>query len=180
MASKSNHNLSSQNGNVNLKINWGVLQEISFMLKSVVNSKDFVPKKKAEVVENMRFLVAEIIHFSEKKSPADEYESMLGEATNTIGELEQLSSLLEKSDLEGKDSLKIGDLLKSLESRRPKLDFFFSRFVAQNDADESNKSSVSCDMEFSNSNGTNDDKKDLPVAVASGTQSMPNQASECS
>ncbi|KAL2559236.1 TPR and ankyrin repeat-containing protein 1 [Forsythia ovata] len=79
-----------------------------------------------------------------------------------------------------KDSLKIGDLLKSLESRRPKLDFFFSRFVVQNDADESNESNVSCDMEFSNSNGTNDDKKDLPVAVASGTQSMPNQASECS
>lgn len=46
-------------------------------------------------MEGIKSLVAEINQFSEKKSAADGDESMLGEATNTILELEQLSSLLD-------------------------------------------------------------------------------------
>ncbi|KAL2459868.1 uncharacterized protein Fot_54612 [Forsythia ovata] len=166
MASKSDQNLSSENENVNLEMKWGVLQEISDMLKSVengkgVNSKFITPRKKAEVVEILNILVAESTQFSEKKSPTAEDENVLFEAANTIEELKQLSSLLDLSDL---DTRKIGEILKSLESRRPRLDFFFSRFVMQ---DDTNESIDSCDA-------------DLPRPVASGTQSEPNLVTECS
>ncbi|KAL2487579.1 uncharacterized protein Fot_40871 [Forsythia ovata] len=166
MASKSDQNLSSENDNVNLEKKWGVLQEISDMLKSVENGKDgnskfITPRKKAKVVEILNFLVAESTQFSEKKSPTAEDENVLFEAANTIEELKQLSSLLDLSDL---DTRKIGEILKSLESRRPRLDFFFSRFVMQ---DDTNESIDSCDA-------------DLPRPVASGTQSEPNLVTECS
>ncbi|KAL2487580.1 uncharacterized protein Fot_40872 [Forsythia ovata] len=182
---KTDPNLSSENDNDGLQMNWGALREISDMLKSVENKKDGKLKllsweRKAEVVESINLLAAECTHFLEKNSHACEYKNMPEETTMTIEELKQLSSLIESSDLDEKDTMKIGELVKSLVSRRPKLDVFLSQFFLQNNTNERNESIVSCDKGISKSNSAEDNEEDLPVdTVAADTQSKPNQATEC-
>lgn len=82
------------------------------------------------------------------------------------------------SGLEEKETLKTRELLISLESRRNKLDLFFSRFVMRDGTNERNESIISYDMEVSNDNSNEDNTKDLPSSVSSGTESKPNQAWE--
>lgn len=78
--------------------------------------------------------------------------------------------------MEEKETLKTRELLISLESRRHKLDLFFSRFVMRDGTNERNESIISYDMEVSNDNSNEDNTKDLPSSVSSGTESKPNQA----
>ncbi|CAI9770919.1 unnamed protein product [Fraxinus pennsylvanica] len=179
MESKTDRNLSTGNGKDGLQMNWGVLREISDILNSVENREDGTLKilameKKVQVEEIINILATEMIHISDEKSPAGEDNNTLGEAINAIEELKQISSLI-TSDLEEKETLKIEELLKSLESRRPKLDRYLSRFVVQNDTKEKNPSVVCCDGEISNSNSTEDGMENLPITVAPETQSKPDQ-----
>ncbi|CAI9770914.1 unnamed protein product [Fraxinus pennsylvanica] len=180
--SKTDRNLSTGNGKDGLQMNWGVLREISDILKSVENRKDgnlkiLAMEKKVQVEEIINILTTEMIHISDEKSPAGEDNNTLGEAINAIEELKQISSLI-TSDLEERETLKIEELLKSLESRRPRLNIYLSRFIVQNDKKEKNQSVVSCDGEISNSNSTEDSMKNLPITVAPDTQSKPDQVSE--
>ncbi|XP_022859893.1 uncharacterized protein LOC111380538 [Olea europaea var. sylvestris] len=179
---KTDPNLSKGNGNDGLQMNWGVLQEISDLLKSVENRKDgnrkiLAMEKKVQVDEIINILATEMIHFSDKKSPVGEDNNTLGEAANTIEELKQLSSLI-TSDLEERETLMIGELLKSLESRRPKLDIYLRRSVVQNNTKEKYQSVVSCDEEISNRNSSEDSTKNLPVTVAPETQSKLNHIND--
>lgn len=72
----------------------------------------------------------------------------------------------------------IGELLKSLESRRPKLDIYLRRSVVQNNTKEKYQSVVSCDEEISNRNSSEDSTENLPVTVAPETQSKPDQVND--
>ncbi|XP_022874965.1 uncharacterized protein LOC111393590 [Olea europaea var. sylvestris] len=171
-------NLSTGNGNDGLQMNWGVLREIYDILKSGENRKDgnlkiLAMEKKVQV----DILATQMIHFSDKKSLAGEDNNMLGEAVNAIEELKQLSSLI-TSDLEERETLMIGELLKSLESRRPKLDIYLRRSVVQTDTKEKYQSVVSCDEEISNRNSSEDSTENLPVTVAPETQSKPDQVND--
>ncbi|CAA3025285.1 Cysteine-rich receptor-like protein kinase 29 [Olea europaea subsp. europaea] len=171
---KTDWNLSKGNGNDGLQMNWGVLREISDILKFVENRKDgnrkiLAMEKKVQVDEIINILATEMIHFSDKKSPAGEDNNTLGKAAITIEELKQLSSLI-TSDLEEKETLKIGELLKSLESRRPKLGIYLKMSVVQNDTKEENQSVVFCGEEISNSNSAEDSTENLPATVASEIQ----------
>ncbi|XP_022856049.1 uncharacterized protein LOC111377217 [Olea europaea var. sylvestris] len=162
-------NLSTGNGNDGLQMNWGVLREISDILKSGENRKDgnlkiLAMEKKVQV----DILATQMINFSNKKSLAGEDNNMLGEAVSAIEELKQLSSLI-TSDLEERETLMIGELLKSLESRRPKLDIYLRWSVVQNDTKEKYQSVVSCDEEISNRNSSEDSTENLPVTVAPET-----------
>ncbi|KAI3470132.1 hypothetical protein Pfo_026795 [Paulownia fortunei] len=176
-------NLSSENGKGDLQINWGLIREMSDAFESLRNRNDgklkgLVLRKKVEVEEHMNLLTAALAQLSELRSHSGEDKNVLCEATSMIEELNQLSSLLDTSDFDFKALSEIGELLKSLEARRPQLDRLFSLFTMQNDPNRSVVSGAIDDNKISYSSCGTEDRKTEDLAAA--VNNLSNQAAECS
>ncbi|XP_060187254.1 uncharacterized protein LOC132616693 isoform X2 [Lycium barbarum] len=116
------------------QMNWAVFQEISNVLKSIGNdgcgtsALDLTVNLKEEMNANMNFLTGAINLCSGKKLYAGE--DMMEEACNMLQELLQLNSLMNKSTLEQES---IEQLLKSILSKKPKLEAFLNQLIVPKD-----------------------------------------------
>ncbi|XP_073132837.1 uncharacterized protein [Henckelia pumila] len=152
MMPKTDTNSSSENTKFDLQMRWGFLRDITDTLlsrrsESNGNSESIALKKKAQ--EHMNFLAAALFQLTEQKSPSSVKDENMCEATDTIEELNLLSSLLDKSNLDGREMSEMGELLKRLESRRPRLEDLLSTVL---DTKSSVVSSELIDEKISHSN----------------------------
>ncbi|XP_069151554.1 uncharacterized protein [Solanum lycopersicum] len=136
-----------------VQLNWAVFQEISNVLKSSASADSGTSASvstvnlKEEMNANVSFLTAAINLCSEKKLYVAE--DMMQETRNMLQELIQLLSLMNTSTLEKE---RIEQLLKSLLSKKTKLEVFLNHFIVpknriialENQCAE--KLNVSCDQ----------------------------------
>ncbi|XP_073158784.1 uncharacterized protein [Henckelia pumila] len=138
MPKSTDANSASENEKVELQLRWGFLGDVLDMLlfhrsKENGNLKTVAPEKKLEVQEHMNFLAAALLQLTEHESRLSMTDENMCEAQNTIEELKQLSSLLDKSNLDGDEDLsEIEELVKSLELRRPRLEDMLSSVLDTN------------------------------------------------
>ncbi|XP_073028907.1 uncharacterized protein [Primulina eburnea] len=135
MIPKTDSNSSSENTKVDLQMTWGFLADISDMLLSrrsenSGNMENVALKKKVQ--EHTNILAAAVFQLTEQKSPSSVTDESMRESTDTIEELNLLSSMLDTSNLDGQDISVMGELLKSLESRRPRLEDLLSTVLDTN------------------------------------------------
>ncbi|XP_047266599.1 uncharacterized protein LOC107869201 isoform X2 [Capsicum annuum] len=121
--------LSSVNHMSDQRMNWAVFQEISDVLKTCgvddsATSASVSTVNLKEVNANVNYLTAAISLSSEKKFYVAE--DMMEETRNMLQELIQLHSLMNTSILE---KASIEQLLKSLLSKKPKLEAFLNQLV---------------------------------------------------
>ncbi|KAL3506739.1 hypothetical protein ACH5RR_032121 [Cinchona calisaya] len=180
-------NMSSGNGSAdNLKMKWALFQEISDAILStekrrdgnLTSSSDFV-KIKVELQDSLNILAAGV--HVQKSHPVGNG-NLFGETSSMLQELNELSSLFHASDfLSAKNMARMGFLLMSLQSRRPKLENFLNQLsvpkeagakqISDGQAEENvdKKESIVCNRNDSRS-----------TAVASASQSNDqSKASEC-
>ncbi|KZV14915.1 hypothetical protein F511_40287 [Dorcoceras hygrometricum] len=175
MMPKTDSNSSSENEMLDPQTRWGFLRDMSHMLLSRrsennVNMEPMALKKKVQ--EYMNFIEAALFQLTEQKSPSSVKDENMHEATDTIEELNLLSSLLDKSNLDGQDLSKMDELLKSLESRRPRLEDLLSTVL------DTNSSVVSTEMrKFPTVTIVNSDASE-DYAVDNIVKKPINQASE--
>ncbi|CAK9141755.1 unnamed protein product [Ilex paraguariensis] len=184
--------MEDQNLNTNdqdLKINWGIFQEISDAVELVESRKDgnlmkFVSNasKMKEQVKRIRFFWLEVTmsarRVSDKKPCASEDGNLSAEANNVLEELEQLSSALDVSDPEHEKNLSsIGELSRRLQSRLPWIETAFSiPLVSHKDTNVSTVSDPQYHREADNSKSEEIGKseegntKDLQATAASEGQ----------
>lgn len=124
-----------------LKMNWGLFGETIDALKlearrkegSFMTSTSNVAKIKVEIDLNLKFLTASIAQFFYKNPFDGEYGSIFAEADKMLDELKQLSSAFDTRDKKNEINFQsIGDLLKSLQLRRPKLETFLNQPLMDN------------------------------------------------
>ncbi|OIT32628.1 putative helicase magatama 3 [Nicotiana attenuata] len=123
-----------------LQMNWALFHEISDFLKLISSEDDgtfanisvVAQKLKEEINAHIKFLTAAITLPAVKKPYAGE--DMIKELHLMLQELKQLHSLLETSDSEVASAER---LLKSLLSRKPKLEILLSQCIVPNDNNES-------------------------------------------
>ncbi|KZV50281.1 hypothetical protein F511_38996 [Dorcoceras hygrometricum] len=174
---KTDSNSSSENEMLDLQTRWGFLRDISHMLLSPRSEKNVntVPMAlKKKVQEHMNFIEGALFQLTEQKSPSSVKDENMHEATDTIEELNLLSSLLDKSNLDGQDMSKMDELLKSLESRRPRLEDLLSTVL------DTNSSVVSTELigeKISHSDHVDSDASE-DYAVDNIVMKPSNQASE--
>ncbi|KAK6146301.1 hypothetical protein DH2020_020170 [Rehmannia glutinosa] len=177
-----------KNGKGKMQRNWSLVREMSDAFESQGNRNDgnlksFVLKKKEEVEEHLNFLTAAVAQLSEQSCYSGEDKNELSEATRLIGELNQLFSLLETSDLDLKTLSEIGEVLKRLLERRIQLDRLLSQFSKQND-DPNGSSVVASDKKISDNSshiGTAEDRKIEDSSASVGNNLSKYQpAAECS
>ncbi|KAH0704227.1 hypothetical protein KY285_018505 [Solanum tuberosum] len=117
-----------------VQLNWAVFQEVSDVLKSsgsddsATSASVSTVNLKEEMNDNVSFLTAAINLCSEKKLYVAE--DMMEETRNLLQELIQLHSLMNTSTLE-KESIE--QLLKSLLSKKTKLEVFLNHFIVPKD-----------------------------------------------
>ncbi|KAG5613980.1 hypothetical protein H5410_013804 [Solanum commersonii] len=127
-------NFSSYCGDQYVHLNWAVFQEISDVLKSSgsddsgTSASISTVNLKEEMNANVSFLTAAINLCSEKKLYVAE--DMMEETRNLLQELIQLHLLMDTSTLE-KESIE--QLLKSLLTKKTKLEVFLNHFIVPKD-----------------------------------------------
>ncbi|KAL8479576.1 hypothetical protein ACS0TY_026464 [Phlomoides rotata] len=151
-------NLSSETGKGILQINWSLIRELFYALKSLrnvnsENSRSLVLRKKLELGEHLNSLTGELTKLTEKWSHSAEDKVLLSKVSSMIEDLNALSSLMATSV---ETWQKIEELLKSLEARQPQLDNVLSQFAMENDP---NGAAVSEDHKNSDSSRDIDDSK---------------------
>ncbi|KAL0349347.1 UNVERIFIED_CONTAM: hypothetical protein Sangu_1162500 [Sesamum angustifolium] len=158
LISKTDSNLSSEKGKCNVLINWGLIRELFDAIddRNHENLKSFFLRK--------------------KRSNSGEDKTTLCEATSIINELNRLSSLLVTSEFDDKALSEIGELLNSLEARRPQLDTLLIPSPTQNDPNRCLVSGTMDENTISHSNDSTEvrEREDVNVAV----NNPKNQASE--
>ncbi|XP_073025717.1 uncharacterized protein [Primulina eburnea] len=121
-----------------LQMKWGFLKDISDMLQShrSENERDLkVIGLQNKVQEHMNFFAAAVSQLTKQESPSRVTDENMCEVKDTIEELKKLSSSLTTCDLVGQDLSEMGELLKSLESRRPRLEDFLSTVLDTNSSE---------------------------------------------
>ncbi|KAL0377148.1 UNVERIFIED_CONTAM: TPR and ankyrin repeat-containing protein 1 [Sesamum calycinum] len=177
LISKTDSNLSSEKGKCNVLINWGLIRELFDAIdRNHENLKSFFLRKKVEVEEHINFLTVEMVRLTEQRSNSGEDKTILCEATSIINELNRLSSLLVTSEFDDKALSEIGELLNSLEARRPQLDTLLIPSPTQNDPNGCLVSGTMDENTISHSNDSTEvrEREDVNVAV----NNPKNQASE--
>ncbi|XP_011091752.2 uncharacterized protein LOC105172113 [Sesamum indicum] len=170
LASKTDSNLSSEKGKCNVLINWGLIRELFDVTESIRNRnhenlKSLFLRKKVEVEEHINFLTVEMVRLTEQRSNSGEDKTVLCEATSIIDELFRLSLMLVTSEIDDKALSEIGELLKSLEARRPQLDTLLIPSPTQNDPNGCVSGTMD-DNTISHSNDSTEVRKRDDVAVA--------------
>ncbi|KAL8105742.1 hypothetical protein AgCh_029511 [Apium graveolens] len=136
---------------LSLKMNWGVFGNMVDALKksgsrkveSFINFMSSVAELKVGVDNNIAFLTAAISHISGNPCDGDDG-SAFSEANTMLDELKQLSSAFDSRDKKRHNFKSIGELLKSLQSRRQKLKTILDQplqcesLLAENVVDSSN------------------------------------------
>ncbi|WOH13225.1 hypothetical protein DCAR_0832734 [Daucus carota subsp. sativus] len=120
---------------LSLKMNWGVFDDMIDALKtkgsrkaeSFINFMSKAAKSKVEIDSNIEFLTAVITQFSENPDDCNNG-SAFSEANKMLDELRQLSSAFNTRDKKHHHNFQtLGELLNSLQSKRPKLEIFLDQ-----------------------------------------------------
>ncbi|KAL1535324.1 hypothetical protein AAHA92_28118 [Salvia divinorum] len=157
---------SSGNGYGNLLINWDLIGEIPKALESCTNRNDEKLKsiflgKKVELEGHISLITEAIEWLSEQSSHSGEDKDFAVDASLLIEDLYSLSSLLRRSKLNSKAMSEIGELLKSMEARRPQLEALTSLLN-----DDSVVADKNCDSDVE------DDDSKAAVEVESNPSNM--------
>ncbi|KAM3216603.1 putative protein isoform X1 [Capsicum annuum] len=152
------------------QMNWDLFQEISDFLKLIGSENDrttssIAQKMKEEINMNIKFLTAAITMPAVKKPDAGE--DMIEEVGSMLQELQQLHSLLDMSSLEVATA---EQLLKSLLSRRPKLEGLLNRCTVPTPEKDS------CEEKGNTVCG--EDEKAEPPSVTMNSESSNHQDTE--
>lgn len=166
-----------------LKMNWGVFGDMIDALKmsgsrkveSYINFMSRCSKFKVEIDSNIEFLTAAITQFS--MNPCDDG-SAFSEANRMLDELKRLSSAFDTRDKKHPHNFQsIGELLKSLQSKRQKLEKLLDQpLLSKNVADSGTIIKSHEDVELKNAEEASNPEKgkgnSSSNAVASGTQNV--------
>ncbi|KAK6774713.1 hypothetical protein RDI58_029952 [Solanum bulbocastanum] len=149
------------------QVNWALFHEVSDFLKHIASENDgttstFAQKMKEEINMHIKFLTAAIT-LPELKKP-DAGEDMTEEVQTLLQELQQLHSFLDTSNLE---VAKAEQLLKSLLSRKPKIEALLNQCIVP----------ITTEMEKGNIVCVEDEKVELPSVAATDSESS-NKATE--
>ncbi|XP_057781571.1 uncharacterized protein LOC130999895 [Salvia miltiorrhiza] len=138
MASKTASSSSSVNGSGKLLVNWDFIGEISEALESYTNRNDENLKslflgKKVDLEGHISLITGTIECLIEQRSDSGEENELPFDASSLVNDLRTLMSLLHTSEYDSKALAEIGELLKSMEARRPELEVLTSLLVGKND-----------------------------------------------
>ncbi|XP_042028915.1 uncharacterized protein LOC121775899 [Salvia splendens] len=130
---------SSGNGYGNLLINWDLIGEIPKALETCANRNDENLKslflgKKVELEGHISLITRAIEWLSEQSSHSGEDKDFPLDACRLIEDLYSLLSLFRKSEFDSKAMTEIGELLKSMEARRPQLDALASLLLGNDES----------------------------------------------
>ncbi|KAL6532142.1 hypothetical protein OROGR_014112 [Orobanche gracilis] len=193
---KNDINLSSENGEGNMGIKWGLIRETYVALESLKERNDdeklksLVLKKKVEVEEHVIFLSSAMSRFSDEQershSGEEDKNDQPSHLTGVIEELKKISSLLNTNDVDFKSVPMIGELLINFEARRPQVDALLSQLTLQNESnavvsvvyEEMNENKVSGSSLFIEDDKTED--LAAPAPGGDGENLSKKQGAECS
>ncbi|KAL1535322.1 hypothetical protein AAHA92_28117 [Salvia divinorum] len=130
---------SSGNGFGSLLINWDLIGDIPKALESCTNRNDenvkpLFMRKKVELEGHISLITHAIEWLSEKSSHSGEDKDFPLDASRLIEDLYSLLSLLRRSEFDSKAMTETGELLKSIEARRPQLEALTSLLLGSDDS----------------------------------------------